>query len=131
MMAVVGSETSFDQGREQMELLAGLEVTRKAVERHSEAIGADIAHREEVEIQRASSSICPRSPAATFLFSTSRWTEPACLSLRRKPKAERVKPATSRRIPVKSSWAVCSHKPVPIRRADRCVMIAPQPTPEP
>ena len=53
MMAVVGSETSFDQGREQLELLAGLEVTRKAVERHAEAIGADIAHREETEIQRA------------------------------------------------------------------------------
>ncbi len=53
MMAVVGSDASFDQGREQMELLAGLEVTRKAVERHAEAIGADIAKSEEVEIQRA------------------------------------------------------------------------------
>lgn len=53
MMAVVGSDASFDHGREQMELLAGLTVTRKAVERHAEAIGSDIAHREEVEIQRA------------------------------------------------------------------------------
>ena len=53
MMAVVGSDASFDHGREQMELLAGLAVTRKAVERHAEAIGSDIAHREEVEIQRA------------------------------------------------------------------------------
>ena len=53
MMAVVGSDTSFDRGREQMELLVGLTVTRKAVERHAEAIGCDIAHREEVEIQRA------------------------------------------------------------------------------
>lgn len=53
MMAVVGSETSFDHGREQLELLAGLEVTRKAVERHAEAIGTDIANREEVQIQRA------------------------------------------------------------------------------
>jgi hypothetical protein len=53
MMAVVGSDTSFDQGREQIELLAGLEVTRKAVERHAEAIGSDIARREQVEIQRA------------------------------------------------------------------------------
>ncbi len=37
MMALVGSEVSFDQGREQLELLAGLEVTAKAVERQAEA----------------------------------------------------------------------------------------------
>ena len=33
MMAVVGSDSSFDQGRQQLELLAGLKVTTKAVER--------------------------------------------------------------------------------------------------
>lgn len=53
MMAVVGSETSFDHGREQLELLAGLTVTRKAVERHAEEIGADIARCQQAEIQRA------------------------------------------------------------------------------
>lgn len=53
MMAVVGSETSFDRGRTQMELLAGLTVTRKAVERQAEAIGEDIAQRERAQIQRA------------------------------------------------------------------------------
>jgi hypothetical protein len=53
MMAVVGSETSFDRGRTQMELLAGLAVTRKAVERHAEAIGEDIAKRERAQIQCA------------------------------------------------------------------------------
>ena len=53
MMAVVGSETSFHHGREQLELLAGLSVTRKAVERHAEEIGADIARCQEAEIQRA------------------------------------------------------------------------------
>ena len=53
MMAVVGSEVCFDQGREQLELLAGIEVTRKAVERHAEAIGQDIERREQAEIQRA------------------------------------------------------------------------------
>ena len=42
MMAVVGSESSFEQGREQLELLAGIAVTAKAVERQAEAIGADI-----------------------------------------------------------------------------------------
>ena len=33
MLAVVGQEAPFDHGRQQMELLAGLEVTSKAVER--------------------------------------------------------------------------------------------------
>jgi hypothetical protein len=53
MMAVVGSDTSFQQGRGQMALLAGLEVTRKAVERHAESIGGDIARLDQTEIQRA------------------------------------------------------------------------------
>jgi len=53
MMAVVGSETSFDRGREQLELLAGLEVTAKAVERHAEAIGTEIARREQDKVGRA------------------------------------------------------------------------------
>ena len=52
MMAAVGSETSFDGGREQLHLLAGLEVTTKAVERHAEAIGADIAERERARRDR-------------------------------------------------------------------------------
>lgn len=53
MMAVVGSESPFDQGRQHLELLADLKVTTKAVERHAEQIGADIAAREQMEIQRA------------------------------------------------------------------------------
>jgi hypothetical protein len=52
MMAVVGSDTSFDQGREQLELLAGLKVTTKAVERQAEAIGADIALQEQSRAAR-------------------------------------------------------------------------------
>jgi hypothetical protein len=53
MQAMVGQEAPFDHGREQMKVLAGLEVTTKSVERSAEAIGADIAQREQVEIQRA------------------------------------------------------------------------------
>jgi hypothetical protein len=52
MQAVVGQEAPFDEGRQQMKLLAGLEVTTKAVERTAEAIGQDIAAREQQEIQR-------------------------------------------------------------------------------
>jgi hypothetical protein len=53
MQAVVGQEAPFDHGREQMKVLAGLEVTTKSVERTAEAIGADIAQREQAEIQKA------------------------------------------------------------------------------
>jgi hypothetical protein len=53
MLAVVGAAAPFDQGRQQMEILAGLEVTTKAVERTAEAIGEDVAAGEQKEIQRA------------------------------------------------------------------------------
>jgi hypothetical protein len=53
MQAVVGQEAPFDHGREQMKVLAGLEVTTKSVERTAEAMGADIAQREQAEIQKA------------------------------------------------------------------------------
>jgi len=49
MMALVGSSSSFAQGREQLDALAGLKVTTKAVERQAEAIGSDIAARDRVE----------------------------------------------------------------------------------
>lgn len=53
MQALVGQEAPFDHGRQQMKLLAGLEVTTKSVERVAEAIGGDIARREQQEIDRA------------------------------------------------------------------------------
>jgi len=53
MQAMVGHEAPFDDGREQMKVLAGLEVTTKSVERTAEAIGADIAQRQQAEIQKA------------------------------------------------------------------------------
>jgi len=53
MLALVGQEAPFERGRQQMKLLANLEVTTKAVERTAEAIGADIAAGEQQEIHRA------------------------------------------------------------------------------
>jgi hypothetical protein len=53
MLAVVGNDAPFDHGREQMKWLAGLEVTTKAVERTAEAIGADIAARQQEAMNRA------------------------------------------------------------------------------
>jgi hypothetical protein len=61
MQAMVGQEAPFDHGRQQMKLklLADLEVTTKAVERTAEAIGADIAAREQDEIHRAVQLVLP------------------------------------------------------------------------
>lgn len=53
MQALVGQQAPFDHGREQMKLLAGLEVTAKSVERTAEAIGADIAAGEQRGICKA------------------------------------------------------------------------------
>lgn len=53
MLAVVGQDAPFEHGRQQMKLLAGLDVTSKAVERTAESIGADIAARELQQIERA------------------------------------------------------------------------------
>lgn len=53
MQAMVGQEVPFDHGRRQMKLLAGLDVTVKAVERTAEAVGEEIAARQQEQIQRA------------------------------------------------------------------------------
>lgn len=60
MQAMVGQDAPFDQGRQQMKLLADLEVTTKAVERTAEAIGEDIARGEQQEVQRAVQLDLPR-----------------------------------------------------------------------
>ena len=53
MLAAVGHEGPFDRGRQQMELLAGLSITTKAVERTAEAIGEDIEVRQQRELRQA------------------------------------------------------------------------------
>jgi len=60
MMALAGYDAPFDTGRQQMQTLAGLKVTAKAVERTAEAIGRDIARWREgqmQEIMRADSEL--------------------------------------------------------------------------
>jgi hypothetical protein len=70
MLATVGSETSFEKGREPLQLLAGLKVTAKAIERHAEAIGADIEARQHREIARAKQLELPEvaAPAVPILY---------------------------------------------------------------
>jgi len=70
MMAAVGAESSFEQGREQLGLLAGLDVTAKAVEREAETIGAAIEDGEQEEIRQAKQLDLPEvcAPAMPLLY---------------------------------------------------------------
>jgi hypothetical protein len=70
MQAVVGSEAPFDQGRQQMKLLADLDVTTKAIERNAEAIGAEIAARQQQEMACAKQLFLPAvsSPNIPILY---------------------------------------------------------------
>jgi hypothetical protein len=68
MMAIVGSEGSFEQGRQQLEQLAGLEVTTKAVERQAETIGEDIASREQAHLKEAIQLGLPQIQVAPIPF---------------------------------------------------------------
>jgi hypothetical protein len=70
MMAMVGSETSFAHGRQQLELLAGIEVTAKAVERQAESIGADVEARQQAAIHRAKQLELPAvcAPASPIFY---------------------------------------------------------------
>ena len=70
MLAAVGSEAPFAQGRDQIKLLADLEVTAKAVERIAETIGADIEARQQQETQRAKQLSLPAmaGPPIPYLY---------------------------------------------------------------
>jgi hypothetical protein len=70
MLAAVGSEMPFAQGRDQIQLLAGLEVTAKAVERTAETIGADIEARQQQDIRRAKQLHLPAiaGPPIPYLY---------------------------------------------------------------
>jgi len=59
MEAIVGSNAPFGRGCEPLKILAGLEVTAKAIERTAETIGADVAWREQQEVARAKQLILP------------------------------------------------------------------------
>ena len=59
MEAMLGSEMPFTPAREPMKVLAGLEVPAKAIERAAESIGAEIALRDQQEIDRAKQLVLP------------------------------------------------------------------------
>ena len=70
MLAAVGSEAPFAQGRDQIQLLAGLEVTAQAVERTAESIAEDIEARQQKDIQSAKQLHLPglSGPPIPYLY---------------------------------------------------------------
>jgi len=70
MLATVGGVAPFAQGRDQMRLLAGLEITAKTVERTAESIGQDIEIRQQKDIQRAKQLSLPAiaGPSIRYLY---------------------------------------------------------------
>lgn len=70
MLALVGHAAPFAHGHQQLKRLAGLAVTAKEVERTAEALGEDIAAREQEEIQRAMQVELPRvgGPGIPILY---------------------------------------------------------------
>jgi len=61
MMARTGAEVCFDKARDMIRELAGIEITDKDVERIAEAIGADIARKEEEKKEAAMADELPDS----------------------------------------------------------------------
>ena len=110
MLARVGQQAAFDQGRQQMELLAGLSVTTKAVERTAEAIGADIERRQQRELAQALqlNLPIPLGPRIPILYVEMDGT--GVPSYARKPKDVRGNRTANPRIPGKRSWAACSRR---------------------
>ena len=70
MLAAVGGVAPFAQGRDQIKLLAGLEVTAKTVERTAESIGEDIEIRQQKHIQSAKQLCLPAvaGPSIPYLY---------------------------------------------------------------
>ena len=70
MLATVGGMAPFAQGRDQIQLLAGLEVTAKTVERTAEAIGKDIEILQQKVIRSAKQLCLPAvaGPSIPYLY---------------------------------------------------------------
>ncbi len=70
MLAAVGGVAPFAQGRDQIKLLAGLDVTAKTVERTAESVGEDIEIREQQAIQSAKQLRLPTvaGPSIPYLY---------------------------------------------------------------
>ena len=131
MQAAVGRDAPFDHGRQQLQLLAGLEVTAKSVERIAEAIGGDIAAHQQADIQRTVQLDLPiivGQPIAILYVEMDGTGVPV---VKKKPPGARARPKGNRPARVRSSSDACSRKQCGTKKAMRFALPIPPPTPAP
>ena len=116
MLALVGQQAPFDRGRQQIQLLADLEVTTKNVERTAEGIGQDIAVSEKAEIQRAKQLDLPIVLGKPIPILCVQIDATGIPVVKKKRWAARVRTEIRPAI-VTSKWAACSPKLPGMRRA--------------
>ena len=117
MQAVVGQEAAFDHGRQQVKLLADLEVTTKAVERTAEAIGEDIAAREQEEIERAMQLDLPLIVGELIRFLYVQLDGTGVSVVKKKLWVGRARRQDNRPTRGRPSWDVCLRKRPGTRKA--------------
>jgi len=125
MLALVGSESSFEQGREQLALLAGLAVTAKCVERHAEAIGADVEAHQQEQIHRAKQLELPAVGAARIPILYIEMDGTGVPMVQAEPKVAPANWKASQRTHARPNWVVCSRKPPLMKKAGPCVIRTP------
>lgn len=110
MAALVGEHAPFDHGRQQMQLLAGLEVTAKAVERTSEAIGEEIAGQERQSMQQAMqlNLPIPIGPRIATMYVEMDGTGVPMVAAETAGRKEGER--ANRLIPARSNWVACSRR---------------------
>ena len=120
MLAAVGHEAPFQQGREQMELLAGLSLTTKAVERTAEAVGEDIEVRQQGELRRALQLELPipMGPRIAILYVEMDGT--GIPVVHRETEGRLGKQMATRRTRARPSWAAYSPRPRSMKKAILC-----------
>jgi hypothetical protein len=124
MLALAGSEASFDHGRELLQSLVGLEVTAKAVERHTETIVSDIEARGQAEVGRAKQLELPEVCAAAVHIEMDGTGIPV-VKAETEGRAGKIEGQPARTRDVKP--AACSPRPPPTRKTARCATRNPQP----
>ncbi len=130
MHALVGQDAPFDHGREQMKVLAGLEVTAKSVERIAEAIGEDIAQREREEMQKAIQLDLPVVGGQSIPVLYVELDGTGVPVVKKETVGRQAKTDGQPPIPGKSNWGVCSPRPSATRRASPSATRIRRPTPE-
>ena len=103
-----------------MELLAGLSLTTKAVERTAEAVGEDIEVRQQGELRRALQLELPipMGPRIAILYVEMDGT--GIPVVHEKPKAASGNRMATRRTRARPSWAAYSPRPRSMKKAILC-----------